>query len=530
MSASSPRFTAILALLLIGAGTTITAQESTPAAPPVIAPVDMAAVEQAWQRGDYVFVRQGLKTLAEQEKSALALYRYGRVLLEGLGGPRDTQAGITALEQAVAQNHAAAATLLGRVLLSDHGTRDPERAAALFANAAARGEAEAQYYLGLLYRNGTGVEQDLTTAFNWFLAASEAQNVAAQYELSRAYSRGDGTPGDSGEALRWLRAAAEGGHADAQYFLAFALDTGQGATQSAAEALDWYRRAAETGHVLAQRALGTKYLGGADGHPPNADEAERWLEAAAQAGDPGAMNNLAIAYAKGDVLAQDDTKALRWYEIASDKGLARASRGLAQMYHAGRGVPADLVKAVGLYDLAFRQGDRPAAQRLGRLAVSGELDGIVAPHDAVRWVQVLLTETGDEIAVDWLQKQATAQVRPAQTALGLWYVDRQTNPEEAHELLNAAATAGDVSAQYHLGMLYTTGAAGSLDYVLAHKWLNIAAASGHDAAAATRSTINDLMTPEQIADAQTAARDYFDGATARAPQTPQVVQTTPQDQ
>ena len=38
------------------------------------------------------------------------------------------------------------------------------------------------------------------------------------------------------------------------------------------------------------------------------------------------------------------------------------------------------------------------------------------------------------------------------------------------------------------------------------------------------------VTPEQIAEAQTAARDFFDSAAARAPQTPQVVQTTAQDQ
>ena len=43
----------------------------------------MAEIEQAWERGDYVFVRQGLKRHAEETGTALAQYRYGRVLAEG---------------------------------------------------------------------------------------------------------------------------------------------------------------------------------------------------------------------------------------------------------------------------------------------------------------------------------------------------------------------------------------------------------------------------------------------------------------
>ena len=56
----------------------------TPAAMPT-----MAEVEQAYTRGDFVFVRSALQKLAETDGSALAQYRFGRVLAEGRGGPRD---------------------------------------------------------------------------------------------------------------------------------------------------------------------------------------------------------------------------------------------------------------------------------------------------------------------------------------------------------------------------------------------------------------------------------------------------------
>jgi len=46
------------------------------------------------------------------------------------------------------------------------------------------------------------------------------------------------------------------------------------------------------------------------------------------------------------------------------------------------------------------------------------------------------------------------------------------------------------------------------DYVLAHKWANLAAARGSRKAAKSRKLFSKLMTPEQIAQAQRLAREY----------------------
>ena len=40
------------------------------------------------------------------------------------------------------------------------------------------------------------------------------------------------------------------------------------------------------------------------------------------------------------------------------------------------------------------------------------------------------------------------------------------------------AEAGAIEAQYRLGLLYSTGMGVPLDYVMAHKWLNLAAQQG----------------------------------------------------
>ncbi len=465
----------------------------------------MAEIERAWARGDYVFVREGLQELAEQEGTPLAQYRYGRVLLEGRGGPRDIDAAVSWLEKAVAQNHLEATTLLARVLLS---VRPPQtgRAMPLLNRAAARGNAEAQFILAELQ-----VDSDPGAAFDWYLAAAEQDHVAAQYELARAYARGRGTDADTAAALRWLTAAGEAGHIEAQYYLGQTYESGQLGAQNPAEALRWYRRAAEAGLPLAQRELGTRYLEGM-GVAVDADEALRWLQAAAEAGDPGAMYNLGQAHVSGKVLAQDDARAFRLFDLAAGADLPRGITALAAMYEAGRGTAADIDRAITLYRKAVEAGDRTAAIRLGRMAVAGQLDGKLAPQRAVPWVvEVARAGEDTDAALGWLDAQAGTGMRNAMTALALLLLEDPAHTADGTALLQRAAEAGDIRAQGVLGQFYTTGEHGlALDYVAAHTWLNLAAAAGDDDAMKTRDLISELMTPEQVAEAQAAARAYYE--------------------
>lgn len=477
---------------------------------------DMASIEQAWARGDFVVVRHGLQQLAENSDDALAYYRYGRVLIEGRGGPVDIPNAVKWLEKAVAKNHLEASTLLARVYLTGMPggvERDPVRAAKLLAGTAARGDAEAQYYLGLLYRSGQGVEQDATAAFNWFLAAAEQQYVAAQYELARAYSRGEGTAKDDVQGLSWLLSAAENGHVEAQFFVAMAYDTGRGAPQNDGLAMRWYRRSAEAGFIVSQRRLGEKYLKG-QGVDPNLSEAMRWLGKAAQAGDMRATYVLGQAYLGQMGLPANPEKAWALFSQAAKGGYARGLTAMAEMLESGVTGTVDLAQAVTFYRKAVKQGDEQALLRLGALAGAGKLEGLAPPHLAVPWAMEAGRQ-GDQAALDWVAGQAEQNLRPAQTAYGLWLLE-QGQSDRAAEFLARSAQAGDVEGQYQLGMMLTKGDGVEMDYVQAHAWLNIAAAGGHPEAAKMRGVINDLMTPEQVAEAQKRARDYFD-AVANAP-------------
>ena len=74
----------------------------------------------------------------------------------------------------------------------------------------------------------------------------------------------------------------------------------------------------------------------------------------------------------------------------------------------------------------------------------------------------------------------------------------------------AAASDGDTNAFYDLGVAYSTGSHGvECDLVEAHKWFNLAAAQGHEAASWCRADVSDEMTAREIAEAQRRARKWL---------------------
>jgi TPR repeat protein len=75
------------------------------------------------------------------------------------------------------------------------------------------------------------------------------------------------------------------------------------------------------------------------------------------------------------------------------------------------------------------------------------------------------------------------------------------------------ATLGDAPAGadtfFELGMMYSVGRNVPIDYVSAHKWFNLAAMRGCEAAVRLRREIADQMSAAEIAAAQRAARSWI---------------------
>ena len=81
------------------------------------------------------------------------------------------------------------------------------------------GDVEAQYNLGVMYDEGTSVEQDFSKAAEWYRKAAEQGFLEAQYNLGMLYYHGQGVCRDPAESARWLQLAADRGDSEAAEIL-----------------------------------------------------------------------------------------------------------------------------------------------------------------------------------------------------------------------------------------------------------------------------------------------------------------------
>ncbi len=76
-----------------------------------------------------------------------------------------------------------------------HGRRDYATALRLWRPLAEKGDAAAQWPLGMLYRFGLGVPRNYAEAVKWYRLAAEQGFDAAQHDLGDMYYLGWGVPG-----------------------------------------------------------------------------------------------------------------------------------------------------------------------------------------------------------------------------------------------------------------------------------------------------------------------------------------------
>ena len=69
---------------------------------------------------------------------------------------------------------------------------------------AEKGDADAQYQVGVMYRDGKTVNADLKQAFRHFKKSADQGHVMAQYELGVLHLHGKGVKRDAIAAFTWL--------------------------------------------------------------------------------------------------------------------------------------------------------------------------------------------------------------------------------------------------------------------------------------------------------------------------------------
>ncbi len=362
--------------------------------------------------------------------------------------------------------------------------RSEDEAYKWLKKSAEQGNKSAQFKLGLMCfeRNYSGYLNDENNGYKWFQMAANQGHVEAQFKLGLMCFERDyrGYPKDEKNGYKWFQMAANQGHADAQYHLGnyelrkYLQVTVTGPTEREdirktgyKKAHEWFLKAAKQEHQDAQYELGDMYENEAREALIEQDEktasqsykiASEWFQKAVEHGNQRARLRLGVVLLVG---IKDSKKALECLKIAAVGGNdAEAQYFLGEMYAEGRGVNKDIREACTWFALSANGRNRNAEIRLEQLQVLYPIDGQVSK--TVRDAQ-----SGD----------ADAQYR-----LGLIYdnnlEDIEKSQKIAFEWFQKAALQGHALGQYFLGSKYAAGSGTAKDYKLAKEWLQKAASKG----------------------------------------------------
>ncbi|MGE5149536.1 MAG: tetratricopeptide repeat protein [Rhodospirillaceae bacterium] len=194
-------------------------------------------------------------------------------------------------------------------------------------------------------------------------------------------------------------------------------------------------------------------------------------------------------------------KAVQLLRPLADKGNPEAQEKIGRLYERGMGVPKDFTQAEYWYRKAAEQGNPAAQARLGFMYRIGE--GVTRdPKQAARWYAM-----------------GAAKGNPlAEVGLGFMSMEGIGTPADfgaAAGWFDKAANQGDASAMLALAALYERGKGVAKSDVQALKWTILAATDDgeyeqelFDRAKRLRNEMSDRMPPDQVGEAERAARSW----------------------
>lgn len=205
-------------------------------------------------------------------------------------------------------------------------------------------------------------------------------SLAAALVSIHAYAVADTAPASRSYALSapLSLTASEPSPAE-MLLLGTMLDEGFGIPRNYEQAIKWYERAARAGQAEAMNRLGVMHANG-HGVPRDYALALAWFGAAVKSGSISAINNIAMAYFHGLGVQQSYAASAKWLTLGVARGDARAQSRLAILYKEGLGVPRDPAIAIELLQRAAAQRYAPAMANLASMYA----EGVGVERDEVR--------------------------------------------------------------------------------------------------------------------------------------------------
>jgi TPR repeat protein len=386
------------------------------------------------------------------------------------------------------------------------------------------GNAEANYYMGRIYKDGLGVTADSDKALRYFENADKSLNLDATVELAKMIIAGEGTKQNVNLGLQYLKKAAYAGSMEALYELGRMYEegigvelnlnyafgfyymgalkgdkraqlktakyylSGRGIVQDFAKAQKWYMRSANQGYIPAQQewanilATHPRYLNPIDAYSwysvlaaYNSDEIG---QAAAEQRDKISMNF------KSDILTVQQEKIMNWRPVPAELS-----------------VPAEERRNAVLPIIPGFNDDQTIKSRLDAgdaLSLDGMVYGI-----SVKMIENAV-ETGDKTL---LERTVSIAGDNGQTKVYSYYGDllkkRFGDSSAAVTWYQKGADLGESYAQYQLGKAYCEGnGVASPDPSLCYGWLLLASSTADRNLALTvkeaLGSVETLATAEEL--------------------------------
>jgi TPR repeat protein len=361
---------------------------------------------------------------------------------------------------------------------------------------AERGDARAQWIVGLIYFRGVDRSRDPVKGLEW-LHKSAAQGDTTAYQLlGEIYGAGNGVKADPAQAIQWYEKALPAEMPITLYLLGTHYATGYGVPVDRQQARTYFDLAYKRG--MPDGLCATTALDLAE-HPDDPAVRAAAFDGYVKAAEEGSFRCLmwvADAYDRGTLIGDDQAKATEWYERAARTGAAPGLHVAGIRRIQGKGQAPDPMGGIAMLQQAVAAGYVPSILAMGH----SFLKGVVVPRDETRGVAIFreMADLGVPRAMlllglvyreqqDWGRAEEwLAKAAENGDALGYHYIaglyrfgqGRPANPVKAMEYYRRGADAGVPQAMAGMAALFRLGVNGQKDYAKSLEYATKAAQAG----------------------------------------------------
>lgn len=263
---------------------------------------------------------------------------------------------------------------------------------------ALKGSSEGQFEVGFLYNNNLLQQSALDQVYEElkkpkidlkvyptsslsllnFLSSSMSGNTKSAMALGYKYFKGYQVEPDCKRAAKLYQIAAdetkesiENGAAPFVEKVKLEDDDSLSQKQTLTDVMEYYKYSAQKGVSTSQLIYGYANLYGLRGVNQNIEQAIKYFEMAASAGESEAYGPLGNMYLKGIGVEKDFEKAKSYFTKGIAKGDPNSFNGLGNMYLNGIGVTMDVSKAFTYFNASSSKGNPEGQYYYGYLFLKG---------------------------------------------------------------------------------------------------------------------------------------------------------------